>query len=69
MSRLELDIDQPEFLPIEIQILSALLDKHEQYLCQGRDLEARGVHRSITIIWESLKTGFCDTQPTMRACI
>lgn len=67
MSRLEISINQPEFLPVEIQILGALIDKHEQYTCQGRDLEARGVHRCITIMWETLKTGFCDTQPTMRA--
>lgn len=59
-----LDINQPEFLPIEVEALRQLLEKHEQYICQGRDLEARGVYRSIGIVYCCFKGDFQDTQPT-----
>lgn len=64
MSRIELSIDDPEFLPVETQILCALLDKHEQYEAQGRDLEARGMARAVHIVWNTLKGDFEATQPT-----
>jgi hypothetical protein len=64
MSRIDVDIHQPEFLPVEIHILGRLLDKHEQYQAQGRDLEARGVARSIGIVYEGLKGTDGDTEPT-----
>jgi len=61
---LDLPIDQPEFLPVEVAILHALIEKHEQYLSQGRDLEAKGVARSAHIVWTMLKGDFVDTQPS-----
>lgn len=64
MSRLEIDINQPEFLPVEIRILHELKDKHEQYEAQGRDLEARAMARAVTIMWRRLKGEFDDTEPT-----
>jgi len=62
--RLNLKIDEPEFLPVETQILANLLDKHEQYIAQGRDLEAKGVERSAYIVWAGLEGAFGDTQPS-----
>lgn len=64
MPRLELDINQPEFLPEQIMALHDLMDKHEQYQGEGRDLEARGVERSIGIVYRRFKGDFSDTQPT-----
>jgi hypothetical protein len=64
VSRLNIEIDQPEFLPIEKQILCELLDKHEQYEGQGRDLEARAMARAATIVYRRLKGDFHDTSPT-----
>ena len=64
MSRLDIDINQPEFLPVEAHILCALLDKHEQYVQQGRPLEAKGMERAIRITWDTLKGNFDDTQPS-----
>ena len=64
MSRLEIEIAQPEFLPVEVEILHALIDKHEQYEAQGRDLEARGMARAVHIVWDKLKGTFDPTQPT-----
>ena len=69
MNRLELDIAQPEFLPVQIMALHDLLLKHEQYQCEGRDLEARGVERSIGIVYRRFKGEFTDTQPTERGSI
>jgi hypothetical protein len=64
MSRLDIDINQPEFLPVEVAILHELIDKHEQYEAQGRDLEARSMHRAVTIVFKGLKGDFHDTEPT-----
>ena len=64
MSRLDLDIQQPEFLPVEARILCTLLDKHEQYTGQGRVLEAKAMERAIRIVWDTLKGNFDDTQPS-----
>ena len=64
MGRIDIDVNQPEFLPVEIMVLHNLLDKHEQYEAQGRDLEARGVYRAIEIIFRTLKGDFEHTQPT-----
>jgi hypothetical protein len=65
MSRLEIPLDDPEFLMREKEMLCALLDKHEQYEAQGRDLEARGMARAAHIAWQILKGEFVDTRPTM----
>jgi hypothetical protein len=62
--RLDLPIDEPEFLPVETKILSDLLDKHEQYVAQGRDLEAKAMARAAHIVWSGLKGTFGDTQPS-----
>ena len=59
-----LDIHQPEFLPVEIEALRELLEKYEQYIAQGRDLEARGVARCVGIVYRCFKGDFQDTQPT-----
>ena len=64
MGRLDLDIHQPEFLPVEAEILCTLLDKHEQYKSQGRVLEAKAMERAIRIVWDTLKGNFDDTQPS-----
>ena len=64
MTRIPLEINQPEFLPIEIMILHCLLDKHEQYEAQGRDLEARGVSTAIKIVYQTLKGDFDSTIPS-----
>jgi hypothetical protein len=64
VSRLDIPINEPEFLPVEVAILHALLDKHEQYQAQGRDLEARGMARAAHIMWTILKGDFEATQPT-----
>lgn len=64
MPRLDVSINEPEFLPIETEILCSLLDKHEQYEAQGRDLEAKGMARAVQIVWEKLKGSFDDTMPT-----
>jgi hypothetical protein len=58
------DLNDSEFLPAEINALYHLYDKYEQYKYQGRDLEARGVSRSIGIIYSCLKGDFRDTLPT-----
>lgn len=62
--RLDLPINEPEFLPVETQILATLLDKHEQYQAQGRDLEARAMARAAHIVWSGLNGTFGDTQPS-----
>ena len=62
--RLDLPISEPEFLPVETQILATLIDKHEQYVCQGRDLEAKAMARAAHIVWSGLKGTFGDTQPS-----
>ena len=62
--RLPIDINQAEFLPVEKHLLGMLLDKHEQYLAQGRDLEAKGVERAVHIVWNGLKGEYVDTRPT-----
>jgi hypothetical protein len=67
MSRIDLDIHQPEFLPVEVHALHELVNKHEQYLCQGRDLEARGMARAVGIVFRCFKGDFHDTQPTSWA--
>jgi hypothetical protein len=64
MSRLDIPLDEPEFLPVEVAILHALMEKHEQYIAQGRDLEARGMARAAHIAWSMLKGEFLDTQPS-----
>lgn len=64
MTRLNVDIHQPEFLPIEVEVLRKLVDKHEQYQAQGRDLEARGMERAARIVWDTLKGDFDATQPS-----
>lgn len=64
MSRITIDINQPDFLPWEVRALLELVDKHEQYQAQGRDLEARGVERSIGIVYRCFRGDFIDTQPT-----
>jgi hypothetical protein len=64
MCRLEIDIHQPEFLPVEIAVLHELLNKHEQYEAQGRGYEARAMARAVTIMFKGLKGDFHDTQPT-----
>jgi hypothetical protein len=67
MTRLDVSVHEPEFLPVEAQILCALLDKHEHYVLQGRLLEAKGVERAIRITWDTLKGNFDDTQPSAWA--
>ena len=61
---MDLPIDEPEFLPVETAILCALLDKHEQYEAQGRDLEAKAMARAAHIVWTALKGDFDDTLPS-----
>jgi hypothetical protein len=63
MSRLDVDVNQPEFLPTETEVLRKLVDKHEQYQAQGRDLEARAMERAARIVWDTLKGDFDATQP------
>ena len=64
MSRITTDIDQPEFLLVEKIALRKLKDKHEQYEGQGRDLEARGMHRAFYLVFNTLKGDYEDTKPT-----
>jgi hypothetical protein len=64
VSRLKILYKDPEFLPVEIQIMKELIDKHEQYECQGRDLEARAMARAVTIMYRRLKGDFEDTDAT-----
>ena len=64
VSRLTIDIDQPEFLPVEKGILLELIDTHERYECQGRTFEANSMAKAARIVFRRLKGDFEDTQPT-----
>jgi hypothetical protein len=64
VGRIDVDINQPEFLPVEVTVLHNLIEKHEQYLAQGRDLEARGVYRAVEIVFNTLKGTFDQPQQT-----
>lgn len=64
MPRIEIDINQPEFLQVEKQALKELIDKHEQYARQGRFYEAKAMYRAVSILYRALKGDFHDTEPT-----
>jgi hypothetical protein len=66
---LTIDFDQPEFTVAEKMILRELADHHERYEAQGRDFEARGVYKSIVVIYRRLKGDFVDTEPTHWASL
>lgn len=52
------------FLPIESHALLHLISKHDQYIVQGRLLEAQGVARSIGIVHACFCSDYQDTQQT-----
>ena len=64
MSRLTIDINNPEFLPIEKTILLELVDTHERYEAQGRDFEARAMAKAARIVYRRLVGDFEDTHAT-----
>jgi hypothetical protein len=64
MSRINLDINQDEFLPVEKQILMELIDTHERYEAQGRDFEARAMAKATRIVYRRLLGDFEDTEAT-----
>jgi hypothetical protein len=48
--------DYSDLLPIEQLALDRLIEKYNQYVLQGRAAEARGVCRSIGIVFHTLKS-------------
>lgn len=64
LSRIETDVDQPEFLLVEKIALRKLKDKHEQYEAQGRDLEATAMRKSFFMVFNTLKGDYVDTEAT-----
>ena len=64
MSRLTLDINHSEFLPVEKQILLELIDTHERYEAQGRDFEAMAMAKAARIVYRRLVGDFEDTNAT-----
>jgi len=64
MTRINIDINQPEFLPVEKQILLELIDTHERYEAQGRDFEARAMAKATRIVYRRLMGDFEDTHAT-----
>jgi hypothetical protein len=64
MSLRRVDVHDPELIPVEAIALQRMLDKREQYVSQGRTREAHGAGSMISILWDTLKGEFQDTQPT-----
>jgi hypothetical protein len=64
MSRLNIDVHNDEFLPIEKAILIELIDTHERYEAQGRDFEARAMAKATRIVYRRLLGDFEDTHAT-----
>ena len=57
--------DMTPYTDLQKRLLVALIDKHEQYTRQGRDLEAVAMHKSFRMVKRSFRPDdFQDTEPT-----
>lgn len=50
----KIDLDDPRLIPIEELALRRMQEKRDQYIWQGRDLEARGVGTAMLLFWLTL---------------
>jgi len=61
---IRINFDQPEFTVAQKMLLRELAGHHDRYEALGRDLEARGVYKSIVVCYRKWKGDFVDTEPT-----
>ena len=50
-----------QFLPVESHALLRLITKHDQYITQGRLIEARAMERAVGIVYACFKSDYQDT--------
>ena len=61
-SLISVDPFDSQFLPVESHALLRLISKHDQYIAQGRLIEARAMERAIGIVYACFKSDYQDTQ-------
>jgi hypothetical protein len=54
-----------QFLPVESNALLRLIAKHDQYIVEGRLIEARAMERAVGIVYACFKSDYQDTQTGM----
>lgn len=54
-----------ELLPVEQKALINLIGKHDQYIVQGRYLEARAMEKAVNIVFATLKYDHVETTTEM----
>ena len=59
---LNIDPFDSQFPPAETHAILHLMSKYDQYVIQGRLLEAQGVRRSIDIVYACFKSDYQDSK-------
>jgi hypothetical protein len=59
---ISIDPFESQFLPVESHALLRLITKHDQYVAQGRLIEARAMERAVEIVYACYKSEFQESK-------